>query len=183
MPGTGNSGGHNAKTVGRLIADGTYRDDRHAGVKNPTPPSGRPDAPRDLDGEALAEWYRMVDRLEMSGSLSKVDDSAIYQYAKLFAETKQLEKEANRTRKLADKLTKAADKLDGKDFVAALHEIAALEQLSSKHVIHLRQGRMSIRQYLVEFGMTPSSRGRVRLSDGAQKPGGKLMSFRGGKEA
>ncbi len=182
MPGTANSGGHNAKTVGRLMDSGGYRDDRHGDIKSPIVPQGRPDTPDDLDGESLAEWNRMIVRLERCGTLSKVDDSAVYQYAKLFAETKTVEHEHERLGKLVARLVKIADKLDGRDLVMAMSQIASLENTKSRHVIHLRSGRMAIRQYLVEFGMTPSARGRVKSASGNDRQPGKLMSFRGGKE-
>ena len=54
-------------------------------------PKGRPEPPKPLEGDALDEWTRMVERLELTGALSKVDDAAIYRYAKLFAQTEAIE--------------------------------------------------------------------------------------------
>lgn len=182
MPGNANSGGHNRKTLSRLSQAGTYRDDRHSGFGNMRHVHGRPDTPDDLKGVALAEWGRMVNRLEQAGSLSKIDDAAIYQYAKLFAETTEAEHHMMSSRRMVDKLVVLTNKLDGDSLVNAMREITNLERVLSNYVATVRQGRMAIRQYLVEFGMTSSSRGRVRLPQGSDKPTGKLALFRGGKD-
>ena len=47
-------------------------------------------APKALEGDALEEWDRMIHRLEVSRALSTVDDAALYQYCRLFAETDAL---------------------------------------------------------------------------------------------
>lgn len=182
MPGNANSGGHNAKTLGRLNASGTYREDRHGGFKNMRHVHGRPDTPKDLTGEALEEWNRMIERLESAGSLSKIDDAGVYQYCKLFAETKHAERQMIRLEKNSEKLIAASNRLDGAELVEAMKQIAAVEKVIATYHGTVRMGRMAIRQYLVEFGMTSSARGRVKLPGGGEeRPGGKLMSFRGGK--
>ena len=53
----------------------------------------------------------------------------------------------------------------------AIKKIVDLEQILAKQTTQLRQGHMAIRQYLIEFGMTPSARTRVKLpAGGAKKP-------------
>lgn len=181
MAGNANSGGQNAKTQSQRVLAGSYRDDRHGGHASMKHVAGRPDTPKDLAGDALAEWERMIERLELSGSLSKVDDAAVYQYCKLYAETLAVERSMASDRKLLDRLIGLSNKLDGVDLVEAMRQIASMERIFAGHVCTVRQGRMAIRQYLVEFGMTSSARGRVKMPGGADKPAGKLMSFRGGK--
>ena len=182
MPGTGNSGGHNAKTLDRLKNGGTYRDDRHSGFKNMRHVPGRPDAPKDLKGEALDAWDNMVSLLEMAGSLAKTDGPAIYQYAKLFAETAVCERRSDKIMKNIDKLIAESNRLDGDGLVEAMRQIANLEKIVAGYNGMVRQGRMALRQYLVEFGMTSSARGRVKLPGGGEDSRmGKLTAFRGGK--
>src|SRR6185436_20366349 len=86
----GRSGGHNAKTIEELALAGTFRNDRHAGVRSPEPPMGVPEPPKALRGQARLEWDRMIGRLASSKTLSSVDDGALYQYCQLFSETEAI---------------------------------------------------------------------------------------------
>lgn len=164
MAGNKNSGGHNRIGAQLHILSGTFRRDRHLGQDSPDPPKGTPAPPKPLVGEAKAEWTRMVTRLEESRTLSMVDDAALYQYVQLFAETEQIKVDNIATRKLSTDLKKAVQALEGEMLVEAIGEIVKLQQLLAKQTVQLRQGHMAIRQYLVEFGMTPSARGRVKVS-------------------
>jgi hypothetical protein len=56
-------------------------------------------------------------------------------------------------------------------------ELEKLAREDPRYLRAVRGNRMAIRQYLVELGMTPSSRGRVRVSPGEGKPKGKLLRF------
>lgn len=180
MSGTSNSGGRNAKDIAQLKASGTFREARHGGIETPDPPKGRPEAPETLTGEARAEWDRMVSRLEQSKTLAVVDDAVLYQYAHLFAETEQIRVDNAQLRKLSIKLQKIARKLQGLELVEAIKKIVDLEYVISKQSTQLRQGHMAIRQYLVEFGQTPSSRTRVKITKEPERKS-KLLSFKGGK--
>jgi len=141
MPGVkGRSGGRNAKTVAAHTLTGTYRRDRHGDRRNPEPPVGAPDRPRDLRGAAAAEWDRVVADLVRSGSIATVDGAALRNYVELHATAERLQREVN-----------------------------ALAQLSSNDRVHpavaqLRQYRLALRLYLVEFGLTPAARSRVQLA-------------------
>lgn len=165
MAGNQNSGGHNAKSTSLHVLEGTFRKDRHGDVENPEPPIGTPKPPKKLTGEALAEWKRMLERLTTSKTISIVDDAALYQYCRLFAETEAVADDYTETRALSTTLKKALTKLEGADLVAAVGEIVKLRQLLGKQTTQSRQQRMAIRQYLVEFGLTPSSRGRVKITN------------------
>lgn len=181
MPGTSNSGGHNAKNTSELEASGTFRPDRHGGFVSPDPPSGRPEPPKTLSGEALGEWNRMLDRMEKSGTLKIVDDAALYQYVTLFAEVEAVKTDHERLRKISDKLMKEVRRLQGQELLDAVREIVRLEFLLSKQSTQLRQGHMAVRQYLVEFGQTPSSRNRVKIVKPIERKS-RLVAFRGGKQ-
>lgn len=164
MAGNANSGGHNKVGSQMHVLRGTFRPDRHAGHEAPEPPKGPPKSPKPLTGEALAEWKRMVARLEEAKTISIVDDAALYQYVKLFAETEGVATDNAANRKLSEELKRVAQKLDGAELVDAIGKIVELRKLLAKQTATLRQQRMAIRQYLVEFGMTPSARGRVKVS-------------------
>lgn len=165
MPGvSGRSGGHNAKTVQDHELTGTRRKDRHSHA-SPEAPKGRPAPPKDLDGEALEEWERMCDRLAKTKVMSKVDDAAIYQYCRLFAETEALAVLRVETGGSVDVLEENLAGLKGADLVACFQEITKLRKLEASYATQVRQGRMAQRVFLVEFGLTPASRGRVKLPD------------------
>jgi P27 family predicted phage terminase small subunit len=164
----GRSGGRNAKTVQEHQQRGSFRDDRHGSYTNPDPPKGQPKQPKSLKGDALAEWKRMIQRMEDSGTLSKVDDAALFQYVCLFGETEAIVVQQAHTADLIEKLEDAIAGTEDRpgltegDLVNAIREITKLKQLDAKYTSDIRQGRMAIRQYLVEFGMTPAARSRVK---------------------
>lgn len=165
MPGTANSGGRNRKSAQAHKLQGTFQKVRHAGVTTPTAPKGRPLPPKDLAGDAKAEWGRMVGRLETMGTLSSVDDAALYQYARLFAETEAIAVTQLETAATIDLLEENLHGEDRENLVLVVQEISKLKHLESRYTTQIRQGRMAIRQFLVELGMTPSARSRVKIPE------------------
>jgi phage terminase small subunit len=188
MPGTASSGGRNKKSARAHALAGTGRKDRGTTAATsadaPDPPKGRPARPSALRGHALAEWTRMVDRLEASQTLATVDDAALYQYVCLFAETEgiltarrenaalvktliaAIARFEARLREIAaaDRQAESVTVIDGGlDLAAAIAQIVQLKKLDTKYTTQLRQGHMALRQYLVEFGMTPAARSRVKV--------------------
>jgi hypothetical protein len=112
----------------------------------------------------------MVKRLEDSGTLSCVDDAALFQYVSLFAETETIASRQEHNDALIDKLEDAITGTDNSpgltegELAQAIQQIVKLKQLDASYIGQLRQGRMAIRQYLVEFGMTPAARSRVKAA-------------------
>lgn len=147
----------------------------------PDPPKGRPEPPKPLEGDALDEWNRMLDRLERSGTLSVVDDGALYQHCRLFAETEALTEKQSEVGESIKILEENLGGLQGADLVQCFQEISKMRQLEAGYDTKIRQGRMALRQYFVEFGLTPSARSRVKLP--AAPPKGKLDQFRESKRA
>lgn len=107
----------------------------------------------------------MVGRLSLVGTLSAVDDAALYQYCRLFAETEALAVSQIETAASIDIVEENLHGLKGADIVAAFQEITKLRQLEARYTSQIRQGRMAVRQFLVEFGMTPSARTRVKVPE------------------
>ncbi len=134
---------------------------------------GSPTRPSTIKGHALAEWARMVDRLERAHTLSAVDDAVLYQYCCLFSETEGILAAKRENTALIKRLLAALDRrkarLSGDQVVNALAQIAILRSLDAKHTTQLRQGHMALRQYLVEFGMTPAARSRVKGPAGPEE--------------
>jgi len=146
------------------VLRGTYQPSRHAGHDTPEPPPGTPDPPGALSAVARAEWDRMVSRLEKSRTLSVVDDAALYQYASLYAETEQIKVDQAAQRRLLATLRADLQRTrDRSDRLVLTERMVTLHITIAKATRDLRQGHMAIRQYLVEFGMTPSARTRVKL--------------------
>jgi P27 family predicted phage terminase small subunit len=157
MAGTAHSGGRNKRSAASHQLTGTLRRDRHT-FTSPSPPTGEPVRPDTLKGEARAEWDRMVVRLTASQTLSTVDDAALYVYCRVFAD--------------AERLQRAVDALDSPFFDKVSVDGAGVEHIEPK--VHpgfaqLRSYRQALRQFLVEFGLTPSSRSRVKLADTTER--------------
>lgn len=169
------SGGHNKKTRAQLVKDGTFRKDRHGDLASAEAPPGVPDPPKVLDGEAHDEWHRMIARLTNTGALSIVDDGALFQYCRLFAETEGIwlvqEETAETIRILQENLDGQQcrrpedERLSLADLLAVAQEITKLRRLEAGYISKVRQGRMALRTFLVEFGLTPAARGRVKLPE------------------
>jgi len=163
------SGGQNAKTVAEHKLEGTYERHRHEGIRNPEPPSGDPIPPKPISGEVAEQWVLMIDWLKQCKTLSTVDGAVLYQYCNLFVETEQLMVDKEETDASIDRLEENLSGLEGKDLVACFQEISKLRQLHARYGSQIRQGRMSLKSYLVEFGLTPASRGRVKLPEAPPK--------------
>ncbi len=85
----------------------------------------------------------MVDRLDLAGTLSKVDDAVLYRYCRLHARAERLERQVARL-----KSAFYQDHLGNPKVHPAFAQVRAYDQ--------------AIRGYLVELGQTPSARTRVR---------------------
>jgi len=124
----------------------------------------------------------MCTRLQTSKTLSIVDDAALYQYVELYAETEGIKADNLAVRKLSAALKRTIAKLEGDRLVDAIREIVKLQLIIQKQATQLRQQRMALRQYLVEFGQTPAARTRVKVVKPAEeKQPSKLVAFTGGK--
>ena len=83
--------------------------------------------------------------------------------AQLFAETEALSRDEVELQKLSDSLRKAVTRLSSARRVEAVRD--KLQLLLQKTRTQLRQGHMALRQYLVEFGMTPGARSWVQAPE------------------
>jgi P27 family predicted phage terminase small subunit len=161
--GNANSGGALRKSPTQHKASGTYQPVRHAGYQWVTAPDGRPVKPGLLEGEALKEWRRMVRRLDMLKVLSVVDDAAIFQYARLWGEVEELAVAKSETTAAIKILEQNIGTITKDDLLPFFQELTKLRQIEQRYLSHILSRRMAIRQFLVEFGMTPSARGRIKL--------------------
>lgn len=165
MPGTASSGGYGnrRKSLKQHELDGTLRKDRHADLKNPIPTGGRPEMPEGLEPLAEKEWHRLIWAFEDMGMLHRVDAFSLENYAKLYAETEAVAVQQAEAAASVQILEQNLPGIEASDLVQVYGQIVILRKLISKCTDQLRQGRMAMRQYLVEFGLTPASRGRIKL--------------------
>ena len=112
------------------------------GRREPEPPVGVPHRPAHLAGEALAEWNRIVPQLQACGILSVIDGSALAAYCQVYGRWVEAE---------------LAAKASGGLVVQSTHGTP----MQNPYMLIARQCIDQMRQYLTEFGMTPSSRLRV----------------------
>jgi P27 family predicted phage terminase small subunit len=175
------SGGHNAKTREQHEAEGTYRAHRHDGIENPEPPPGRPVPPKPLDGDAAEAWDRVCGFLEQSKILSVVDAEALYQYCQLFAEVEDIARIRSETGGSIQILEDNLAHIEADELVQVFQEITKLRAIESRCTTQVQAGRMKLRAYLVEFGLTPAARGRVKVASGKDdKPASPLAQIQGG---
>lgn len=169
MPGTASSGGRgtNAKSRAQHEAAGTYRKDRHGDLRSPEPTPGRPEPPEDLDNVGQKAWDWLMWAFEDMGMLHKVDAATCYAYCRLWSKTMAVETQQDELRETLRILEenrgdlKEMSPIDRQSFFT---NVVMLQKLISKCTDQSRSGWMAIRQYLVEFGLTPASRGRIKLT-------------------
>ncbi len=116
-------------------------------------PKNEPKAPIDVDakcptrlsGEARKEWKRIAPVLRDAGLLTKIDRTALT----LYCEAHEL-------------YLKAKEHVDAEDLVDFVGEQAY--PTASPYISIMNKQADRMRQLLIEFGMTPSSRTRVQVS-------------------
>jgi P27 family predicted phage terminase small subunit len=116
--------------------------------------------PAHLDAEAKAEWARMADDLFKLGLLTRIDRAALAGYCIAYSRSVKAEQMIQKTGELLK------SKKTGAFYPNPYLHIAnrALKQM---------------KDFLVEFGMTPSSRSRVRATK-PTAPSPKARFFQGG---
>ena len=144
---------------------GTARKDRHYNHEAPEQIAGDPVQPGTLTGDALVEWHRMVERLTLTGAIERVSEAAIYQCALLFGQIEDTRKRYAAEMAVEERLTVllARPELTVAETLQISAQLIDAHKLLLSSTTSLRQGHMAMRQYLVEFGLTPASRARVKL--------------------
>jgi len=111
-------------------------------------PKGMPKCPPHLDKVAKKEWKRFAPILNKLGLLTEVDGTAFAAYCQQYSTWVTISLEIAKIREKKDALTVTdEDRLDNL-------------------ILRQRQTLQSIRAFSVEFGMTPSSRGRIQVGAG-----------------
>jgi len=116
--------------------------------REPKPPAGVPECPEFLDDEARAEWYRSVTVLKDMRLLTPADRSALAAYCMTYSRWVQAEAQVRKFGSIV--------KSPEKGF-----------PMKSPYLIIAEQSLETMRKFMVEFGLTPSSRSRIRIPDNA----------------
>ncbi len=115
----------------------------------PKPDLEAPDCPDHLDAEARAEWARIVGKLEPLGLVTHLDRAALAGYCVTWARWVEAE------RKLAE--------------LGLLVKTPSGYPIQSPYLAIANQAAKAMREFLTEFGLTPSSRSRVKGSPPKKK--------------
>jgi len=114
--------------------------------REPNAPDGIPDCPDYLDDVAKAEWFRTASVLSEMGLLSRADRTALAAYCVAYARWVEAEAQVKRYGTIV--------KSPEKGF-----------PMKSPYLTVADQAMETMRKLMVEFGLTPSSRSRIRTPD------------------
>lgn len=120
----------------------------------PKPPPKRPSRPSWILPEAKREWNRIVPQLERLGLLTSVDRAALAGYCQAWARYRQAE-----------------EMLDAEGFASTNANGNVLQHPA---VSISRNMLQQVRAFAAEFGLTPSSRGRIQIPGQDEDDGGLL---------
>ena len=138
--GGGKMGGRRPKpTVLKKLAGNPGK--RPLNKNEPQPKSSIPDCPKFLAKEAVLEWKRITVELSVLGVVTQIDRAALAAYCQVWA-----------------RWAKAEDRLNQEgEFV----QTKKGNEIQNPYLAIANKCLKQMREYLVEFGMTPSSRSRI----------------------
>jgi P27 family predicted phage terminase small subunit len=114
--------------------------------REPVPPSELPECPEHLQGEARSEWFRIGGALKVMDLLTSADHALIEAYCVTYARW-----------------------LDAEEMVKKYGIIVKSPNKGfpmTSPYLHVANSSMEqLRKLAVEFGLTPSSRSRIRVGD------------------
>ena len=129
----------------------------------PKPDSSKPQCPSWLDKVAKTEWALVCPRLHEIGMLSKVDKTALSGYCAAYSRWVTAEKVL-----IADGLTYKYEVFDRQgEVINTKIEVRPEVKIAQDS---LRQVRM----FCAEFGLTPSSRGKMQVPGAGKEPDGPM---------
>jgi P27 family predicted phage terminase small subunit len=118
----------------------------------PKPALGRPEMPRDLPIAAAKEWKRIAPELQALGVLAKVDRAALAAYCHAFARWFEAEQHV------------LEHGIIVQEPILLMGVETGFFRFKKNPAVTISETAMKImKAFLVEFGMTPSSRSRVRI--------------------
>ena len=118
--------------------------------REPVVPQGVPERPEWLDAEAQAEWDRVTVELQEMGLLSRTDRAALTAYCTAWSRWVEAEAQVKKYGTVV--------KSPEKGF-----------PMKSPYLGIADQALENMRKLMVEFGLTPSSRSRIRVPAGGDE--------------
>lgn len=116
--------------------------------REPALPAEVPDCPDHLDAEARAEWFRTAAVLREMGLLTRADRAALAAYCTVYSRWVHAEAQV-------------------KKFGAIVKSPEKGFPMKSPYLTIADQALEAMRKLLVEFGLTPSSRSRIKVPEDA----------------
>ncbi len=113
----------------------------------PMPDITPPTCPSWLSYQARAEWRRIVPELERLGLLTMVDRAALVGYCEAWA-----------------RYTKAAKEIQKGFTYEAIDKNFQMKRIKKPEVAICHDALNQIRTFCIEFGLTPSSRGKMNTA-------------------
>ena|SRR3990167_9711136 len=149
----GRSGGHNRKPTKIHLVQGTYQPCRHS-PNEPVPEEGIPKCPAGLSRKAKKYWKEIAAVLDDMQVITKADKYALKLLAEAFADYEQALEDLQKQPRVYAK----------KDAQGNMTSLAI-----NPNVRLVREAWNHIMIALREFGLTPSSRGRVSTRSDTQR--------------
>jgi P27 family predicted phage terminase small subunit len=157
----GHKGGRKRKpTILHLLEGGSKKTHRPMPIGEPMPPAFIPKCPRHLDKEARKEWRRMARELEPLGLLTGLDKAIFASYCQAWSTW-----------------VFATEKVREKGLVVMA---STGTPMLNPYFPIINKANEQMVKALVEIGMSPSSRSRVKVDN--PKPKSKIESFRMSKD-
>lgn len=135
---------------------------RRLNESEPTPGHIMPPVPEHISDEAKAEWVRMSEQLYWIGLLTEIDGCGLACYCQAYADWAEAEGHIRRYGKVIKSPVKTLTRRlkDGSEVT----ETSGGYPIQSPFLAIRNRAVDTILKFLVEFGMTPSSRTRVSVS-------------------
>lgn len=130
-----------------------------------------PGCPPHLLPEAKKEWKRITPELEKYGLISKLDRAALSSYCQTWAMLVHSEKQLKREMDLAEQKRATAEK-NGVEYTGGDGMVIYTtngNMIYSPYWVMANRARYVLDRMLANFGMSPSSRGRVNPSNRLQR--------------
>lgn len=129
------------------------------------PPVVIPSVPEHLSDEAKVEWGRLAELLHSLGLLTRVDRAALAAYCQAYSDWVEAEEQLRRYGKVVKSPVKQTVRQTRSGEV--ITETSGGYPMQSPFLPIRNKALELMHKFLIEFGMTPSSRSRIEIGNGA----------------
>jgi P27 family predicted phage terminase small subunit len=135
----------------------------------PMLPPARPEIPEHLDALARGEWERLCPILERMGVLTEADGAALTIYCECYSKWLRARGEVAK-RGLLIEVSRTVTSKRG-----ATVETTGSVKANPAVMIEVQMARL-MKEILIEFGLTPSARSRVKINETARDRLGEFLA-------